>query len=113
MARRANFTMSQHVAQFHVGQLVRHLKNTYRGVIFDVDPVFSATDDWYETVALSRPPRDKPWYHLLVDGQDHTTYVAERHLAAAADESPISHPLVDELFFEFRDGHYVRRLTQN
>ena len=105
--------MAQHEALFNVGQLVTHLRAAYRGVVFDVDPVFSATDEWYETVARSRPPRDKPWYHVLVDGQTHTTYVAERHLTEADDGSPVRHPLLDELFYEFENGRYLRRLTQN
>ena len=105
--------MTQHEAQFHVGQLVTHLKAAYRGVVFYVDPVFSATDVWYVMMARSQPPRDKPWYHVLVDGQTHTTYVAERHLTDADSAAPIRHPLVDELFYEFENGRYTHRLTQN
>lgn len=105
--------MSQHEAQFHVGQVITHLRWGYRGVIYDVDPVFAASDEWYETMARSRPPRDKPWYHVLVDGQPHTTYVAERHLAADNSATPVRHPLVEELFAGFENGRYVRRVAQN
>lgn len=95
-------------AAFTVGQLVRHLRFGYRGVVVDVDPVFSLSEEWYEQVARSRPPKDRPWYHVLVDEADHTTYVAERHLAADGDAAPIRHPLLSRYFDEFRDGRYHR-----
>lgn len=82
-------------------------------MVFDVDPIFMGTEEWYRDVALSRPPRDRPWYHVLVDGQTHTTYVAEPHLAASEDVSPVVHPLLDDLFSGFSDGRYVRRATTN
>ena len=78
--------------KFEVGQIVLHVKFGYRGVVFGVDETFSLTDEWYETVARSRPPKNAPWYHVLVDGASHTTYVAERHLAASADRSQVAHP---------------------
>ena len=56
-------------ARFHVGQVVRHRKFGYRGVIFDLDATFGLTDEWYEQVARSRPPKDLPWYHVLVHDQ--------------------------------------------
>lgn len=97
----------QSAARFYVGQLVHHLKFGYRGVVFDVDATFQGSDAWYAQVASSQPPRDQPWYHVLVDGAEHTTYVAERHLEADASGEPISHPLVDALVGEFRDGRYA------
>lgn len=100
-------------ALFHVGQIVCHLKGGYRGIVFDVDPVFSETDEWYEATAKSRPPRNKPWYRVLVDGQDHTTYVAERHLAADDRLAPIRHPLIDALFSTDDKGRFIRRITHN
>ena len=96
----------EHTAKFFVGQLVRHSKFGYRGVVFDIDATFQGTDEWYELVAKSRPPRDKPWYHVLVDRADHTTYVAERHLEPDEIGEPISHPLVAELCGEFQEGRY-------
>ena len=76
-------------AKFAVGQMVTHLMFGYRGVIFDVDPEFSADEDWYEQMALSRPPKDRPWYHVLVHDAAHTTYVAERNLEADDSGEPI------------------------
>ncbi|MEM7409363.1 MAG: heat shock protein HspQ [Myxococcota bacterium] len=93
-------------ARFSVGELVQHLRFGYRGVVFDVDPNFQGSDDWYEQVARSRPPKDAPWYHVLPDGASHTTYVAERHLAADPSTEPIEHPLLERCFAAFRDGRY-------
>ena len=94
-------------ARFFVGQIVHHIKFDYRGVVFDVDATFGGTDRWYDEVARSRPPKDRPWYHVLVDGAGHTTYVAEQHLEADTAGTPIVHPLVTELCGEFRDGRYA------
>lgn len=94
-------------ARFHVGQPIHHRLFSYRGVIFDVDPVFQGSDEWYETVARSRPPRDKPWYHVLVHDAEHTTYVAERNLEPDLSGKPINHPLLGELFEDMRDGLYL------
>ena len=96
-------------ARFFVGQIVHHVKFDYRGVVFDVDATFQGTDEWYELVARSRPPRDEPWYHVLVDGIEHTTYVAERHLESDESSEPIKHPLVAELCGEFQEGRYAVR----
>ena len=71
--------------------------------------VFSGTDEWYEQVARSKPPKDAPWYHVLVDGATHTTYVAERTLEPAARHDPVRHPLLDALFERFEDGSYRLR----
>ena len=95
------------IALFFVGQLVHHQRFDYRGVIFDVDATFEGTDEWYETVARSRPPKDQCWYHVLVDQASHVTYVAERHLEADTSDSPIAHPLVTELFGNFQQGRYT------
>lgn len=105
--------MSGEQAQFHIGQLVHHLLFDYRGVIFDVDRQFEGDDVWYDAMARSRPPRDKPWYHLLVHGADHTTYVAERNLDADDSSQPIDHPLVNELFANFENGRYMSPGTYN
>lgn len=85
-------------AKFAIGQLVHHCLFDYRGVVFDVDPVFQGSDEWYETVARSRPPKDRPWYHVLPDGEQHTTYVAERNLEEDTQVRPIRHPLVGRYF---------------
>ena len=105
--------MAEPKAKFAVGQLVRHKLFDYRGVVFDADPVFNATEAWYEHVARTRPPKDQPWYHVLVDGHTHTTYVAERNLEADSSGAPIVHPALEDLFAEFSDGRYVVARTVN
>ena len=99
----------EHSAKFFVGQIVRHKKFEYRGVVFDVDATFQGTSEWYELVARSRPPKHQPWYHVLVDEAEHTTYVAERHLESDEGGPPITHPLVTELCGEFQEGRYSIR----
>ncbi len=105
--------MSGEQANFHIGQLVSHLLFDYRGVIFDVDRQFDGDDAWYQQMARSNPPKDKPWYHVLVHGATHTTYVAERNLEADRSDRPIDHPLVQELFTQFENGRYIAPRAYN
>ena len=93
-------------AKFSVGQLVQHTLFNYRGAVIDVDPVFENDDDWYEQVALSRPPKDKPWYRVLVHNTVHETYVAERNLQTDNSTEAINHPMVNSYFDEFSEGRY-------
>jgi len=95
--------------KFSVGELVHHRLFDYRGVIVDVDRNFQGTDEWYETVARSCPPKNRPWYHVLVHGEMHTTYVAERNLEHDESMEPIVHPLLEQFFSRFEDGKYYRR----
>ena len=105
--------MSASVAQFRPGQLIHHKLFDYRGVVFDVDPAFQGTEEWYERMARSKPPKDQPWYHVLVDGAEHTTYVAERNLEEDHSLDPIQHPLLGKHFDRFENGAYVRRQRAN
>jgi heat shock protein HspQ len=100
--------MAEQRARFSVGQLVHHRRFGYRGVILDVDASFSLSEDWYEHMARSRPPKDRPWYQVLVHDADHTTYVAERNLEPDESGAPIRHPLLEEYFTGFEDGRYSR-----
>ena len=93
-------------AKFSPGQLIHHKLFDYRGVIVDVDATCQASDEWYEQVARSRPPRDRPWYHVLVHGATHMTYVAERNLEPDESGQPVTHPLLDQFFSVFREGRY-------
>ncbi len=92
--------------KFSIGQCIHHQLFDYRGVIVDVDPVFQGSTEWYDAVARSRPPKDKPWYRVLVDNSDHETYVAEQNLAVDDVLEPVSHPLVDVFFDRFDNGQY-------
>lgn len=100
-------------ARFAPGQLVQHLRFDYRGVVVDVDAIFQGTEDWYETMARSRPPRNQPWYHVLVDGAEHQTYVAERNLAADDSGEPVIHPELALYFSAFQRGRYLSQQRCN
>ena len=91
---------------FHIGQIVMHRRFGYRGVIYDVDPRFMLSDEWYDRVALSRPPKNLPWYHVFVDNLDSPTYVSERNLEAAKGYEPIRHPLIERYFALFNGSSY-------
>ena len=93
-------------ARFAVGQLIRHARFDYRGVVVDVDSTFAGTDEWYDTVARSRPPKNRPWYHVLPHGAAHMTYVAERNLEADPSGEPIDHPLLGHFFGLFSQGRF-------
>jgi heat shock protein HspQ len=93
---------------FSVGELVHHRLFDYRGVIVDVDQSFQGTEEWYQQVARSKPPRDKPWYHVLVHDSDQSTYVAEQNLAVDTVLEPINHPMVEQFFARFENARYVR-----
>ena len=94
-------------AKFAIGQTIHHRLFDYRGVIYDADPVFLGTQEWYEQVARSRPPKDEPWYRVLVHGSDQETYVAQRNLEADLSGEPVLHPLTSHFFSTFQEGAYV------
>ena len=100
-------------AKYGVGELIHHRVFDYRGVVFDVDSVFSLSEDWYEQVAKSRPPKDEPWYHVLVHGATQTTYVAEQNLEADASGDPINNPMIAHYFASFENGRYVMHSATN
>ncbi|MCB1154884.1 MAG: heat shock protein HspQ [Deltaproteobacteria bacterium] len=95
--------------KFQIGAIIRHRMFEYRGVVIGVDENFQGTDEWYENVARSRPPKDRPWYHVLVHNSAIETYVAERNLEPDISDAPINHPYVESLFDTIQDGRYVRK----
>ena len=82
-------------------------------MIVDVDPVFCGTEEWYGVMATSRPPKDRPWYHVLVHDAAHRTYVAERNLEPDLSGEPIRHPELAQFFDGFADGLYLARRRAN
>ncbi len=100
-------------SKFAVGQLIHHKLYDYRGVLVDVDPLFSGTEEWYEQMALTRPPRNEPWYYVLVHGAVHTAYAAEQNLEPDSSEEPINHPEVNDYFCRFENGLYIIRRSSN
>ena len=99
--------MINKIAKFQVGELVHHKLFDYRGVVVDVDANFSGSEEWYNTMARSIPPKDEPWYHVLVHQAVHSTYVAEKNLEPDGTGKPITHPLLNHFFEDIRDGVYV------
>ena len=99
--------------QFHPTELIHHRLFDYRGVIIDVDRNFQGTEEWYDTVAKSRPPKNRPWYHVLVHESDHLTYVAEQNLEADDSVEPITNPMLNHFFTTFDNGKYVLNAPLN
>jgi heat shock protein HspQ len=94
-------------AKYSIGDLVHHVLFDYRGVIVDIDANFQLNDEWYDTVARSRPPKDEPWYHVLVHNAINSTYVAEQNLEPDSSSLDINHPLIHSYFSEIQNGSYV------
>jgi len=99
-------------ARFSIGEIVRHRMFDFRGVVFDIDPVFANSDEWYESIPEAiRPRRDQPFYHLLAENDDssYLAYVSQANLLADAEGGPVDHPTVRQLFDSFKDGRYRMR----
>jgi heat shock protein HspQ len=102
----------QTLARFSIGDVVRHRLFAFRGVVFDIDPVFANSEEWYQSIPEdARPPRDQPFYHLLAENDDssYVAYVSQGNLIGDADGGPVDHPNVAELFEQFKDGRYRLR----
>lgn len=102
-------------ARFQIGQVVRHRLYPFRGVIFDVDPTFSNTEEWYRSIPQEvRPNKDQPFYHLLAENADteYIAYVSEQNLIADPSDEPLRHPQVSELFEDLREGIFRFRFLQ-
>ncbi len=97
-------------ARFAIGQVVRHRVYPFRGVIFDVDPQFANTDEWYEAIPEDvRPRKDQPFYHLLAENAETTyvAYVSEQNLLPDESGEPVAHPQIDSFFAEHQGAHYL------
>ena len=96
-------------AKFTVGQVVRHRVHPFRGIIFDIDPVFNNTEEWWQSIpAELRPKKDQPFYHLLAENEqtEYVAYVSEQNLLPDASGQPLRHPQVGEMFAVAEDGSY-------
>lgn len=94
-------SISKHIAKFQIGQVVRHRVFAFRGVIFDVDPQFANTDEWYESIPEEvRPRKDQPFYHLFAENErtHYIAYVSEQNLLPDDSEQPLSHPDIPDWF---------------
>ena len=102
------------VARFAIGDVVRHRLYSFRGVVFDIDPVFANSEEWYEAIpAEVRPSREQPFYHLFAENGDssYTAYVSQQNLLDDSDSGPVDHPSVPELFEDFAKGRYRLRAS--
>ena len=102
--------MDDKIAKFRIGQVVRHRVYPFRGVIFDVDPVFSNTEEWWQSIPEHlRPRKDQPFYHLLAENEtaSYVAYVSEQNLLVDESGEPVEHPQIGDLFGELRGGQYV------
>lgn len=101
--------MLRATAKFRIGQVVRHRIHPFRGVIFDVDPEFSNTDDWWNSIPEDhRPRKEQPFYHLLAENETsyYVAYVSEQNLLPDDSGEPVDHPEVPQLFGELHGGQY-------
>jgi len=96
------------VNAFEIGQLVRHRRYRYRGVVVAHDECCQADDDWYNG-NKTQPDREQPWYHVLVHGGVHSTYAAEENLSVDTSGEQVVHPLVTQVFDSFTKGRYILR----
>ncbi|MCW3838394.1 heat shock protein HspQ [Sphingomonas canadensis] len=96
-------------ARFAIGEVVRHRLFDFRGVVFDVDPVFANSDEWYEAIPEDvRPRKDQPFYHLLAENSDSTyiAYVSQQNLVSDDSGDPVDHPAIGGLFDGYDAGKY-------
>ena len=99
-------------ARFAVGDVVRHKVYDFRGVVFDIDPVFANSEEWYESIpAEVRPAREQPYYHLFAENGDanYVAYVSQQNLTGDAEGGPVEHPEVIQMFEEFDGARYRLR----
>ena len=99
-------------ARFNIGDVVRHRLFSFRGVVFDIDPVFANSEEWYESIPEDvRPSREQPFYHLLAENSDgsYVAYVSQQNLETDDSDEPVDHPAIEGLFDSYRDGKYDLR----
>ena len=100
------------LARFGIGEVVRHRLLDFRGVIFDVDPEFANSEEWYDSIPEAmRPSKDQPFYHLLAENTEssYVAYVSQQNLVPDESEEPIDHPAIGTLFDGFDEGRYMLR----
>jgi len=104
--------MNYRTAKFTIGQVVKHRIYPFRGVIFDVDPVFSNTEEWWQSIPEDRrPAKDQPFYHLYAENaeSEYVAYVSEQNLVLDTSGEPIRHPDVEEMFVRDGDAYRTRQ----
>ena len=100
------------IAKFKLGEVVKHRLFSFRGVIFDIDPVFNNTEEWWMSIPEeSRPSKDQPFYHLFAENEEseYIAYVSEQNLLSDTSGQPVRHPQIADLFERSSDGQYKPR----
>jgi len=108
-AGRASSAPSVSEARFAIGDVVRHRVHDFRGVVFDIDPVFANSEEWYESIPQAiRPAREQPFYHLFAENEEssYIAYVSQQNLVEDGLGGPVEHPSIEMVFGDFRDGRY-------
>lgn len=103
--------LPQRTARFKIGQVVQHRIFDFRGVIYDIDPTFNNTEEWWLAIPENvRPRKDQPFYHLLAenDETEYLAYVSEQNLIIDETGLPVRHPQIAEVFGELRNGVYEK-----
>lgn len=99
-------------ARFSIGDVVCHRKFDFRGVVFDIDPVFANSEEWYQSIPEDiRPRREQPYYHLLAENEEgsYVAYVSQQNLIADGKSGPVAHPNIAQIFEGFENGRYRMR----
>ena len=99
------------LARFAIGDVVRHRLFDFRGVVFDVDPEFANSEEWYQAIPEDlRPSKDQPFYHLLAENAEtnYVAYVSQQNLVSDESEEPVDHPAIPTMF-DRQDGRYRLR----
>ena len=105
--------MQIHQAEYNIGQVIFHKYHNFRGVIIDVDAEFCADDEWYEANAKNNPPKDRPWYHVLVDDGSSIAYVSEQNISSDLSDLEVNNPLLRDMLGTNDQGQYVTIQTMN
>ena len=104
--------MKFRTAKYSLGQIVKHRKYPFRGVIFDIDPTFANTEEWWLSIPEEvRPTKEQPFYHLFAENAEteYVAYVSEQNLLPDESGKPVRHPQISEMFERTRDGAYKLR----
>jgi heat shock protein HspQ len=99
-------------AKYQIGQVVKHRLYAFRGIVFDIDPVFDNTEEWYQAIPVeARPHKDQPFYHLFAenDQTEYIAYVSEQNLLPDTSGEPLRHPQIPEIFIKDGRGGYRQR----
>lgn len=100
-------------AEYNIGQVIYHKHYNFRGVIVDVDAEFEGDDEWYKEHAKNNPPKDEPWYHVLVDEDSVMAYVSEQNICSDVSDLEVDNPMVINMLSSDGNGHYQMLRTLN